>query len=128
MFDPLPESVDMKEWQKLFEKKVFERKTEKTGPILEILKGDENQIPYNLLITYFEKSDAGIHLEDLNQYLEAHIFDHDGQFVTTIGIGVDPNDSTTETVSYETYNSLKAQCLDIDSIRAGVENSLSDAR
>ena len=128
MFNELPESVDREELKKLFEKKVFERKIEKTGQILEALKDDSNQIPYNLLSDYLKKSNAGIHLEDLDQYLEAHVFDSDGQFVATIGIGVDPNDFTTETVSQETYEYLKNQCLDIDLIEADVKNSLSDAR
>ena len=124
MLNELPKTVDPIAFSVLVEKKVAERVPNRNTEILDILKQDSNRNIASLLQKYIYAQEAKIGLQDLETYLEAHVWDKDGQFVNTIGIGTDQNDATTESVSQETYDSLKPLCMDITTIRAEVETQL----
>ncbi|MFA5622995.1 MAG: hypothetical protein WC981_02080 [Candidatus Dojkabacteria bacterium] len=125
MFNELPKSVDPIAFTALVEKKVAERVPNRNTEILDILKKDSNTNLLTLLQKYIYAQDAKVGLQELETYLEAHVWDEkEGQLVTTIGIGVDQNDATTESVSQETYDSLKPFCVDIDTFRAEIEAQL----
>ncbi len=124
MFNELPKSVDPIAFTNLVEKKIAERVPNKNTEILNILKEDSNASLFTLLQRYIYAQDAKVGLQDLRTYLEAHVWDKDGQFVDTIGISTNENDATTQSVSKETYDSLKPFCIDIDTARAEIESQL----
>ncbi|MDX9739194.1 MAG: hypothetical protein RBT33_02430 [Candidatus Dojkabacteria bacterium] len=124
MFNELPKTVDPIAFSVLVEKKVAERVPDKNTEILDILRKDSNTNLKTILEKYTYAQDAKIGLQDLETYLEAHVWDKDGQFVNTIGISTDQDDATTECVSKETYDSLKPLCIDITTVRAEIETQL----
>ena len=128
MFNELPKSVDPIAFATLVEKRVAERIPQKNTEILDILKKDSNTTLPTLLGKYVNEEDAKIGLQDLETYLEAHVWDKDGQLVSTVGIGTDKDDATIEVVSQETYDSLKPLCSDIATIKAEIEANLEDVR
>ena len=125
MFNELPKSVDPIALAALIEKKTAERVPEKTVEILEVLKKDSNTTLSEIISKYVINEDAKIGLQDLETSIDANIWDNkDGQPVTTLSISTNENDATSQTVSQETYDSLKPFCVDINTFRAEIESQL----
>jgi phosphopantetheine adenylyltransferase len=127
MIEQPRESVDREALKTLFKKRLFERTTQHSENILHVLKNDEYQNVYNLVNEYISKNGGKLSIEDLNTYLEANVYDLDGQIVSTIGISTNPDDFTTEAVSSETYNDLKSFAVDPVVVKEEIRDQLQDA-
>lgn len=127
MFEQPRETVNREALRKLFVKKYFERMTEKSDSIIEVLKNGNNQELLNLIGNYVHSNNGKVSLEDLSTYLEATVYDTDSQIVSAIGISKDPEDFTALTVDTQTYENLQKFTVDPEIVRAEVKNQLSDA-
>jgi len=128
MLNEIPKSVDRETLKAIYEKRVFERMTERTDAILKILKNEENDALYTEISKYVSSNSAGVYIEDLRTYLEAHVVDPDGQLVSAFGISTNPDDPTTESVQKETYELLREQSVIPQIIMAELVKQLEDAR
>ncbi len=127
MFEQPRETVNREALRKLFVKKYFERMTENSDSIIEVLKNGNNQELLNLIGNYVHSNNGKVSLEDLSTYLEATVYDTDSQIVSSIGISKDPEDFTALTVDTQTYENLQKFTVDPEIVRAEVKNQLSDA-
>jgi hypothetical protein len=127
MFEQPRETVNREALRKLFVKKYFERMTENSDSIIEVLKNGNNQELLNLIGNYVHSNNGKVSLEDLSTYLEATVYDTDSQIVSAIGISKDPEDFTALTVDTQTYENLQKFTVDPEIVRAEVKNQLSDA-
>ena len=129
MIENLKPTVDVEAYNKLFNKKAFERLTIYTPQILNILKQEqENKELYKLIADYFKKEErTRLAVADQTNYLDIHIYDPNREIVSVIGVGTNKDDLTTELVSKDTYENLKNLATDIDSIKVNVKRELSNA-
>lgn len=124
----LNESVDSEAMKKLLIKKTAEKRTINSGRIQILLEKDPNTKLYERIDEYLTKTyGARLSIEDFKKlnYLELSVHDADGQALSPIGISTDPDDPTTETVSQETYDGLKALAVDPNEAEAMAKAELN---
>lgn len=127
MLEQPRESVDREALRQLFLKKYFERITENSDSIVEVLRNGNNQDLFNLIGSYVSTQNGKVSLENLNTYLEATVYDTDRQIVSSIGISKDPEDFTAITVDGQTYENLERFTVDPEIVREEIKSQLSDA-
>lgn len=122
----LNESVDSEAMKKLLIKKTAEKRTKYSDRIQILLEKDPNTKLYEKIDEYLTATNgAKLSIEDLKSYLELSVHDADGQALSPIGISTDPDDPTTETVSQETYDGLKALAVDPNEAEAMAKAELN---
>ncbi len=121
------ESVNPEALKELYKKRYFERITMNSNSILHTLEQEPNQTLLKLVTPYIESNRAKLSIEDLDIYLKTVLYGEDQEILTTFSVGSDPNDFTVETVSVDTYESLKSQAVDPAVIREEIKSQLIDS-
>ncbi|HOT61159.1 MAG TPA: hypothetical protein PKW94_02615 [Candidatus Dojkabacteria bacterium] len=101
-----------------------------TDQIVAILNKDPNTAPYKLMTEYLQQEiiRSVIWVEDMHEqhYLCLHMINEDGQEAGMLDVSTSKTDPTSEKITSETYEELKALSIDIDVAKADAETKIED--